>query len=154
MIDINFGFNPELTGVENIEFRLIVEGINMLKRHMRPNQENPQGAIVEKEGSIHVSNVQLVSGGKTTKIGYKILDDGKKQGIVSFEEALDSAKKASLDLVQVSPSDSEPVVCKLLDYGKYLFDKKKNIQSDLVKKTVALSIFLYSFLTTFFDHRK
>ena len=50
----------------------------MLKRHMRPNQENPQGAIVEKEGSIHVSNVQLVNGGKATKVGYKVLDDGKK----------------------------------------------------------------------------
>ena len=64
--------------VINQKDRLIVEGINMLKRHMRPNQENPQGAIVEKEGSIHVSNVQLVSGGKATKVGYKILDDGKK----------------------------------------------------------------------------
>ena len=64
--------------VLNSRNRLIVEGINMLKRHMRPNQENPQGAIVEKEGSIHVSNVQLVSGGKGTKVGYKILDDGKK----------------------------------------------------------------------------
>ena len=50
----------------------------MLKRHMRPNQENPQGAIVEKEGSIHVSNVQLVNDGKATKVGYKVLDDGKK----------------------------------------------------------------------------
>jgi len=64
--------------VINSKNRLIVEGINMLKRHMRPTQENPQGAIVEKEGSIHVSNVQLISGGKTTKVGYKILDDGKK----------------------------------------------------------------------------
>ena len=64
--------------VINSKNRLIVEGINMLKRHMRPTQENPQGAIVEKEGSIHVSNVQLVSGGKPTKVGYKILDDGKK----------------------------------------------------------------------------
>ena len=64
--------------VLNSRNRLIVEGINMLKKHMRPNQENPQGAIVEKEGSIHVSNVQLVSGGKATKVGYKILDDGKK----------------------------------------------------------------------------
>ena len=58
-----------------------------------------------------------------------ILDDGKKQGIVSFEEALDSAKKASLDLVQVSPNNSEPIVCKILDYGKYVFTKKKNTQS-------------------------
>ena len=58
--------------------RLVVEGINMLKKHMRPDQENPQGSIVEKEGSIHVSNVQLIDGGKSTKIGYKISSDGKK----------------------------------------------------------------------------
>jgi translation initiation factor IF-3 len=62
-----------------------------------------------------------------------ILDDGKKQGIVSFEEAIDSAKKASLDLVQVSPPDADPVVCKLLDYGKYLFTKKKNTSSSKTK---------------------
>ena len=58
--------------------RLIVEGINMLKKHMRPNQESPQGSIIEKEGSIHISNVQLVNGGKSTRVGYKILDNGKK----------------------------------------------------------------------------
>ena len=51
--------------------------------------------------------------------------DGKKHGIISFSEAMESAKAASLDLVQVSPSDADPVVCKLLDYGKYIFDKKK-----------------------------
>ena len=43
--------------------------------------------------------------------------DGEKKGIVSIEEALDFAKAASLDLVQVSPSDAKPVVCKILDYG-------------------------------------
>ena len=64
--------------VINSRNRLIVEGINMLKKHMRPDQENPQGSIVEKEGSIHVSNVQLIDGGKSTKIGYKISSDGKK----------------------------------------------------------------------------
>jgi len=50
----------------------------MLKRHMRPNQENPQGGIIEKEGSIHISNVQLINSGKSTRVGYKILDNGKK----------------------------------------------------------------------------
>jgi len=58
--------------------RLVVEGINMLKKHMRPDQENPQGSIIEKEGSIHISNVQLINGGKATRVGYKFLDDGKK----------------------------------------------------------------------------
>tara|TARA_B110001454_G_scaffold216756_1_gene240607 strand:- start:1187 stop:1492 length:306 start_codon:yes stop_codon:yes gene_type:complete len=64
--------------VLNSRNRLVVEGVNMLKKHMRPNQDNPQGGIIEKEGSIHISNVQLVNGGKSTKVGYKILDNGKK----------------------------------------------------------------------------
>ena len=57
----------------------------------------------------------------------------EKQGIVSIEDALAKASTASLDLVQVSPSDSNPIVCKLLDYGKHLFDKKKNSSSSKVK---------------------
>ena len=55
--------------------------------------------------------------------------DGEKVGLFSLSEALESAKAASLDLVQVSPSDSKPIVCKLLDYGKHLFDKKKSNSS-------------------------
>ena len=55
--------------------------------------------------------------------------NGDKQGIVLIDAALNSAKAASLDLVQVSPSDANPVVCKLLDYGKHIFTKKKNISS-------------------------
>jgi translation initiation factor IF-3 len=59
--------------------------------------------------------------------------EGKKQGIISIESALEIANNASLDLVQVSPSDSDPVVCKLLDFGKHLFDKKKSSSSSKVK---------------------
>ncbi len=59
--------------------------------------------------------------------------DGEKIGLVKLAEALELAKKSSLDLVQVSPSDSQPVVCKLLDYGKHLFEKKKNSTSSKVK---------------------
>ena len=59
--------------------------------------------------------------------------NGEKQGLVAFSVALESARVASLDLVQVSPSDATPVVCKLLDYGKHLFDKKKSISSSKVK---------------------
>ena len=58
--------------------RVIIEGVNLIKRHTRPSQENPQGGIVEKEGSIHVSNVMLVHSWKPTRIGYKKLDDGSK----------------------------------------------------------------------------
>ena len=59
--------------------------------------------------------------------------NGEKHGVISIESALDIAKDASLDLVQVSPSDSNPVVCKLLDYGKHIFDKKKNKSSSKAK---------------------
>ena len=62
-----------------------------------------------------------------------IAANGDKMGIVPFSQAIESARAASLDLVQVSPSDSQPVVCKLLDYGKHLFDKKKSISSSKVK---------------------
>ena len=58
---------------------------------------------------------------------------GEKIGLLSLNEALALARTAALDLVQVSPSDSSPIVCKLLDYGKYVFDKKKSISSSKVK---------------------
>ena len=59
--------------------------------------------------------------------------NGEKIGLIPFNKALESAKSESLDLVQVSPSQSDPVVCKLMDYGKHLFDKKKSISSSKIK---------------------
>ena len=59
--------------------------------------------------------------------------NGDKQGLVSIDLALNSAKAATLDLVQVSPSDADPVVCKLMDYGKHVFAKKKSISSSKAK---------------------
>ena len=59
---------------------------------------------------------------------------GSKKGIVSIEDALNMAQSDSLDLVQVSPTNSNPVVCKLLDYGKHVFEKKKNLSSSKTKK--------------------
>ena len=56
-------------------------------------------------------------------------EDGKKTGILSIEDALEQASKSSLDLVQVSPPNVEPIVCKLLDYGKLVFSKKKSNSS-------------------------
>ena len=52
--------------------------------------------------------------------------DGEKIGLLAIDKALDEAQKKSLDLVQVSSSDSKPVVCKLLDFGKFQFEKKKS----------------------------
>jgi|TARA_B100002052_G_C15856275_1_gene587649 translation initiation factor IF-3 len=69
-------------------------------------------------------------------------ENGEKKGIVSIEDALNAASKTTLDLVQVSSSDANPVVCKLMDYGKHLFSKKKNNSSSKSKtrKTVLKEI--------------
>lgn len=60
--------------------KVLVEGINMVKKHTKPNQANPQGGIITQEAPIHVSNVMLVDPktGKPTRVGYKILENGKK----------------------------------------------------------------------------
>ncbi len=59
--------------------------------------------------------------------------DGHKHGLVDFKYALDQAQQLELDLVQVSPTGSEPIVCKLMDYGKHMFAKKKNNSSSKAK---------------------
>ncbi len=60
--------------------RIIVEKVNMIKRHQRAAQNNPQGGIIEKEGPIDISNVMLIcpNTGKTTRIGKDILSDGSR----------------------------------------------------------------------------
>ena len=61
--------------------RLIVEGVNLIKRHTRPNpQRNIKGGIVEREAALHASNVQLVCPecGKVTRVGRRVLGDGRK----------------------------------------------------------------------------
>ena len=60
--------------------RLLVEGVNFIKRHMRPTQTNPKGGIVEKEAPIHASNVMVVCPkcNVPTKIGIKMLEDGRR----------------------------------------------------------------------------
>ena len=61
--------------------RLVVEGVNMIKRHTKANPgKNVKGGIVEREAPLHVSNVQLVCPecGAQTRIGHKILGDGRK----------------------------------------------------------------------------
>jgi large subunit ribosomal protein L24 len=61
--------------------RVVVEGVNMIKRHTKPNpQRNIKGGIVEREMSVHASNVQPVcpDTGKPTRVGRRVLDDGRR----------------------------------------------------------------------------
>jgi len=61
------------------KYRAIVEGINMVSKHTKPNSQYPQGGIIKKESSIHISNLMLVdpSSGEPTRIGRKLNDKDK-----------------------------------------------------------------------------
>ena len=73
------GKTGEVKQVMPAENRVLVDGVNMVKRHTKPSAGNA-GGIVEKEASIHVSNVAYVDPktDKPTRIGYKTLEDGRK----------------------------------------------------------------------------
>ena len=59
--------------------RAIVEGVNLVSKHTKPNAKSPQGGIIKREGPIHVSNLMLLdpTSGKPTRIGRRIGDNGK-----------------------------------------------------------------------------
>ena len=57
--------------------KVLVEGVNMITKHSKPSQANPNGGIVKKEAPIDISNVMLVVKGKTTRVGFRV-ENGKK----------------------------------------------------------------------------
>ena len=59
--------------------RAVIEGVNMISKHTKPNAANPNGGIVKKEAAIHISNLALVDpkSGETTRVGRKKIDAGK-----------------------------------------------------------------------------
>ena len=72
--------------------RIVVEKVNLLKRHKKPDAKG-KGGILEKEGSIHVSNVMYLCGkcNKAARIGVKVMDDGKKTRVCKkCRETLDA----------------------------------------------------------------
>jgi len=72
------GKRGEILSVDRDEDRVIVEGANIIYRHVRPSQEMQQGGIIENEGPIHVSNVMLVcpSCDEKSRIGYRFISGG------------------------------------------------------------------------------
>lgn len=66
--------------VDTEKDRVIIEKVNMVKRHTRPGGKNAQGGIVEKEAPIHISNLKLICNkcAEPTRLGKRILDDGSK----------------------------------------------------------------------------
>ncbi|WP_321252245.1 50S ribosomal protein L24 [Psychroserpens sp.] len=69
--------------------KAIIEGVNMVKKHMKPSAQNPQGGIVEKEAPIHISNLSLLtSKGETTRVGFKMEGDKKVRFSVKSNEVI------------------------------------------------------------------
>ena len=72
------GKQGAVTQVLPKENRVLVQGVNLVQRHTKPTQAEPQGGIKSKEAALHVSNVALVdSNGKATRVGFKIEGDKK-----------------------------------------------------------------------------
>ena len=57
--------------------RVLVEGVNLVSKHTKPSAQNPQGGIVKKEASLHVSNLMLVEDGVAVRVGYQVDGDTK-----------------------------------------------------------------------------
>ncbi|WP_455936455.1 translation initiation factor IF-3, partial [Haemophilus sp.] len=84
----------------------IIKTVKKAPAANRPNRINDE---------IRVKEVRLID------------QDGEQAGIVSIQQALDMAEQAALDLVEISPN-AEPPVCRIMNYGKFLYEKSKTVK--------------------------
>ena len=70
------GQEGKILSIDTKKNRVLVEGVNLISKHTKPNAKSPQGGIVKQEGSVHISNLMLVEGGKTVRVG-RLVQDGK-----------------------------------------------------------------------------
>ncbi len=63
------GQEGKIVSIDTKKMRIIIEGVNMISKHAKPSAQNANGGIIKQEGSIHISNVMFVEGGKTVRIG-------------------------------------------------------------------------------------
>jgi large subunit ribosomal protein L24 len=86
----NRGKTGRVLKVDPDKNHILVEGVNLIKRHTRPTQKNPKGGIVEKESPLHLSKVQLMDtkNNTPTRVGYRTLqnDQGQITGKVRFSK--------------------------------------------------------------------
>lgn len=75
------GQTGEISRVITKSDRVIVKGVNLKTKHVKPNRVTPQGSIITKEASIHISNVSPVVDGKATRVRFKVNSDGSKDRV-------------------------------------------------------------------------
>ena len=71
------GAEGKVISVDPKNKKVVVEGVNMITKHAKPSQANPNGGIIQKEAAMDISNVMYVHKGKATRVGIKV-EDGKK----------------------------------------------------------------------------
>lgn len=87
----NRGKRGKVLQLDRQRQRAIVEGVNMVHRHTRPNpQKNIKGGIVEREAPVHLSNLAVISpdSGKPTRVGFTFLEDGRKVRVAKVDGAV------------------------------------------------------------------
>lgn len=78
------GQEGKILSIDTKKSRALVEGVNLVSKHSKPNAKNPQGGIVKQEAGIHISNLMLVENGKTVRVGRKI--DEKTGKLVRYSK--------------------------------------------------------------------
>ena len=73
----NKGSEGKILKIVTKNYRAIVEGVNMVSKHVKPSAQNPQGGINKFEAAIHISNLMLVENGETTRVGFRTDEDKK-----------------------------------------------------------------------------
>ena len=71
------GNEGKILAIDRKKNRAIVEGVNIVKKHVKPSASNPQGGIEETEAGIHISNIMIVMDGVASRIGRKLDENGK-----------------------------------------------------------------------------
>ena len=79
----------KVVSVDHKNGKVVVEGVNMVTKHMKPSAANPNGGIVQKEAAIDASNVMYVHKGKATRVGFKLDGDKKVRVAKSTGEVID-----------------------------------------------------------------
>ena len=72
------GQEGKIVSIDTKKMRTVIEGVNMVSKHTKPSAKNADGGIVKQEGSIHLSNVMFVEGGKTVRIGRQVNEKTNK----------------------------------------------------------------------------
>ena len=83
------GKEGKVVAVDHKNSKVTVEGVNMITKHAKPSQANPNGGIIQKEAPIDISNVMYVHKGKATRIGFKVEGDKKVRFAKSTGEVID-----------------------------------------------------------------